>query len=128
MTTDADFKLCYVSGEWAWFTTQPVTEQWGDDWNDAPYECNAGLPYEYKQGDSKPPYELMKVAFYSGLEAPGDFGNSRWSVEQINRGSIAWLRTWDSKVNIFAGTTLPDFIGMVIASGGEIYRKVEVQR
>lgn len=26
-------------------------EQWGDDWNDAPYDCNAGTVYdEYVQG------------------------------------------------------------------------------
>jgi hypothetical protein len=38
--------LCYVDGPWAYFTTQPLREQWGDDWSDAPYEHNAGPPYE----------------------------------------------------------------------------------
>lgn len=38
--------LCYVDGPWAYFTTQPLAKQWGDDWNDAPYEHNAGEPYE----------------------------------------------------------------------------------
>jgi uncharacterized protein (TIGR02996 family) len=38
--------LCYVDGGEAFFTTQPLSEQWGDDWNDAPYEHNAGDPYE----------------------------------------------------------------------------------
>lgn len=36
-----DFKLCYVDDGFAYFTTKPLTEQWGDDWNDAPYEHNA---------------------------------------------------------------------------------------
>lgn len=38
--------LCYVSHPFAYFTTQPVENQWGDDWDDAPYEHNAGSPYE----------------------------------------------------------------------------------
>lgn len=37
--------LCYVDGNKAWFTTKPLAEQWGDDWDDAPYEHNAGQPY-----------------------------------------------------------------------------------
>ena len=37
--------LCYVKGPWAYFTTQPLKKQWGDDWDDAPYEHNAGEPY-----------------------------------------------------------------------------------
>lgn len=39
-------RLCYVEGAWAYFTTQALDEQWGDDWDDAPYESNAGHPYE----------------------------------------------------------------------------------
>jgi hypothetical protein len=42
-------RLCYVSDGLAYFTTRPVTEQWGDDWNDAPYEHNAGLPYAWRE-------------------------------------------------------------------------------
>jgi len=39
-------RLCYVERQWAYFTTRPIAEQWGDDWDDAPYEHNAGEPYE----------------------------------------------------------------------------------
>ncbi len=38
-------RLCYVEGSWAYFTTQELKNQWGDDWNDTPYEHNAGDPY-----------------------------------------------------------------------------------
>jgi hypothetical protein len=41
----AEHKLCYVKGNWAYFTSRPLSEQTGDDWNDAPYEHNAGTPY-----------------------------------------------------------------------------------
>jgi hypothetical protein len=37
--------LCYLDENWAYFTTQDLDKQWGDDWNDAPYEHNAGPPY-----------------------------------------------------------------------------------
>lgn len=39
-------RLCYIDGPWAFFTTQSLDKQWGDDWNDAPYEHNAGDPHE----------------------------------------------------------------------------------
>ena len=39
------YKLCYVEGNKAWFTNN-FEKQWGDDWNDSPYECNAGYPYD----------------------------------------------------------------------------------
>jgi hypothetical protein len=42
------FRLCYIAEPWAYFTTRPVEEQWGDDWDDAPYEHNAGRPYEWR--------------------------------------------------------------------------------
>ena len=37
--------LCFVDKTWAYFTTKPIESQWGDDWDDAPYEHNAGEPY-----------------------------------------------------------------------------------
>ena len=43
--SSAGLVLCYVYGPWAYFTSRPLSEQWGDDWNDAPYEHNAGEPY-----------------------------------------------------------------------------------
>ena len=59
--TARDFKLCYVdtcekldlrddNGERSaiglrlMFTPIDLKEQWGDDWNDAPYDCNATSP------------------------------------------------------------------------------------
>jgi hypothetical protein len=39
-------KLCFVRGNYAYFTTRPLEEQWGDDWSNHAYESNAGPPYE----------------------------------------------------------------------------------
>ena len=127
----APFRLCYVEGMAAYFTTQSVTEQWGDDWNDAPYEHNAGTPYapsvhHYANGEHKlsprdwnpdgtPRYQLLRVLFelehgYGELKAPCDFygANSPYSVQDINAGAIAWLtaKRWDTdaKAYVVSGT------------------------
>ena len=93
--------LCYVRGAWAYFTTQPLEDQWGDDWDDAPYEHNAGSPYEFSESDGKwcvcrdptgpkiygkggcgepghkprepkPRYEITQVAFDAPYETPAE--------------------------------------------------------
>ena len=45
------YKLCYVDGNEAWFTSD-WKNQWGDDWNDRPYEHNAGSPYSHYFDDN----------------------------------------------------------------------------
>lgn len=129
-----DFKLCYVEDNFAYFTTQALDKQWGDDWNDAPYEHNAGTPYRFQsynleRGDS--PWEIARVAFYAPLETPAAKvrGNSRYSVQHINAGAVAWLATdeWAEKhVAIMAGVSIPEFIEKVESSGGEAYLTKEV--
>ena len=86
----------------AYFTRLDLLEQWGDDWNDAPYDCNAGEPYENSEGD------IIEVPFaFVGSEddegyfstypleynLPKDYGggNCSWSVEDINLGAVPWL-------------------------------------
>jgi len=122
-----DAKLCYVQKPWAFFTTQDVAKQWGDDWNDAPYEHNAGWPYEWYLGEKKEPWNIIRVAFDSPHETPCDGAiNSRWSVQQINAGAIAWLfpSSYDSneKVKpIYAGVTLAEFRTLIRTAGGVVY-------
>ena len=38
-------KLCYLESSVMYFTSD-IDNQWGDDWDDIPYEHNAGKPYE----------------------------------------------------------------------------------
>jgi hypothetical protein len=121
--------LCYVKGQWAYFTTQKISEQWGDDWNDAPYEYNAGTPYEYVDHDRKEgraPWQIVKVAWDGDFETPRErHPSSPWSVEQINAGAAPWLRTrrWHSgePVIIRAGTTLEHFCELIREGGGAVY-------
>lgn len=126
---DVDFKLCYVESQFAWFTTLPVVgpgSQWGDDWNDVPYEHNAGAP-------SKPPegHRLLVVAWSGDLDEPkSGYGNSPWSVEQINSGAVAWLRSSrfgsGPLVAISAGCSLGEFVEKVQMAGGEVYLPMRV--
>lgn len=121
---DDDLKLCYVRGPWAWFTTRELSEQWGDDWNDALYEHNAGPPYE-RIGHEEGAWDIVKVAWDGWLEEPCERHlNSPWSVEQINAGAVAWLHSpsyEDANVVIPAGTTLPEFRRLVAEARGHVY-------
>lgn len=124
-------KLCYISGEsdydkpgpqefYAYFTTQALSEQWGDDWNDAPYECNAGSPYlpskyysRYDRENDKwvegsdytneiPNWRIYIVTFTApDYSLPNEYtikslydGHSL-SVDRINNFEAAWL--WPSR-------------------------------
>lgn len=120
--------LCYVSLPWCYFTTRELSKQWGDDWNDAPYEHNAGSPYGPHQGDE--PFEISKLAIDSSLVTPDDgVLNSSFSVESINRGEVAWLRDrWgNSGVKIMAGTLVSEFKRLVSQAGGTVYAPENVR-
>jgi hypothetical protein len=134
-----DFKLCYIKDNFAYFTTQALDKQWGDDWNDAPYEHNAGEPYsphiqyyadgrtekipEYWNEDGSPTWEILKVA-YDGwyMTTPADIAgsNSRYSVQNINAKMIPWLTSWPDKV-LFAGATLDEFVAFAESCGSIVY-------
>lgn len=126
-------RLCYVRRPWAFFTTQPVEDQWGDDWNDAPYEHNAGDPYTYLPNhDDGEPWDIIKVAFTGNFEVPGEWSrNSRYSVEDINEGQVAWLTPPrhgnPHRVHIHAGETLDEFVKKVQRTGGDVYFKTEIR-
>jgi hypothetical protein len=126
--------LCYVEDSWAYFTTQNLADQWGDDWNDAPYEHNAGEPYQYRPDSvsdkEKKPWKIIKFAFESGLEQPEAWHyNSPYSVEQINNRAIPWLASGKygprspngTPIQIWAGTPMSEAIRLIHQAGGEVY-------
>lgn len=117
------YKLCYVRDSWAWFTTQPIAEQWGDDWDDAPYEHNAGSPYE---GDS---WKIKKVAWEGPFDEPCEgHQNSPYSVKQINSGISPWLKSesWDNpQIKMWAGISLQKFSEIMRESGGCVYAELD---
>lgn len=116
-----DYKLCYAERDRVYFTTQELSKQWGDDWNDAPYEHNAGAPYTWREGE--PLHDVVYVTHSASLDLPNDgYCNSPYSVEDINVGACAWLRNLytEPKVIIHAGTTLPEFIEKIRSMGAEV--------
>ena len=117
-------KLCYIEGDFAYFTTQKLKDQWGDDWNDVPYECNAEVPYEWHDSSDGDKWEIKKVAFEcASLMAPCDQSNNGWSVEDINAGKIAWLGRVieDKRFDIYAGVSIEEFGRLVTKAGGTVY-------
>lgn len=117
-------KLCYADDSWAYFTDQPLTGencQWGDDWNDVPWEHNAGTPYT-SSGE-----KIVKVAWEGPFELPGDYSaNSPYSVEMINAGAVAWLirdrHESGPMVVIPAGVSVEEFIEKIESCGGKVYQ------
>ena len=126
---DNYLKLCYVDEPWAYFTTKPLDDQWGNNWNDAPYEHSSGPPYKWRIEDGQP-WEIVRVA-YSGDVVTPSYGvfNSGLSVEDINRRKAApWLRSPDYVgvvVEIWAGCHLKEFIKLIRLAGGDVYMSLE---
>jgi hypothetical protein len=129
-------KLCYVDrwGPFAWFTTAQLDQQWGDDWDDSPDDCNSGQPYEWAEYRKVEPYTLFKVAFEGDFERPssgsGGHHPERWvSVEDINlRRAAPWLRTssWTSNPieRLWAGASYAEFCNFIINNGGMVYEPI----
>lgn len=132
MTTE---KLCYVYGNTAYFTTQALSDQWGDDWDDAPYEHNAGRPYSpsiyyYADGtqkkserdwnaDGSPKWTILKAKFTGAFRQPCDgVINSEYSVEQINSGAVPWLSV--PFAGLYAGASLAEFREFIRRAGGTV--------
>lgn len=104
----------------------------GDDWDDAPYEHNAGEPYndwseliednedifkrKYKHHEIKHKVLYFEVDDWND-QRPCDMG--RYSVEDINKQAVAWIHT--DKFNILAGTTIENFIDILERHGGKVF-------
>lgn len=114
-------KLCYVDGPFAYFTDQPLSTQWGDDWDDAPYEHNAGEPYQH-HGE-----RIVKLAWEGPFNPPSyPHLNSPYSVRDINLGPDRrpWLTpdSWAKNGEpIMAGDSPEEFTRKVRAAGGAVY-------
>lgn len=128
--------LCYIRGQWAFFTTQKLSEQWGSDWSDAPYEHNSEDPNIYDENAAKrgkKPWTITRIAFECDLETPDTWVlNSPWSVQDINNKETPWLSSGkcgkrgedNEPIEIWAGTTLSEFIHIVQGIGGTIYTRL----
>ena len=111
----------YIPGKqefYAYFTPVSLDRQWGDDWNDSPYEYNAGEPYDdVYDDDNRTEIEIIRVPFYVyhdewRVRFPRDWAgcNSPFSVQDINGGAVAWIYDSVSKTGIIAGCTPAEFL------------------
>lgn len=113
-------RLCYIDEHIAYFTDD-FDNQWGDDWDDKPYEHNAGLPY--RSGTN-----IEMLAYRGDFDTPSDLGgiNSLYSVKDINAGKTPWLTSLftdfqGNSMEIYAGTTMEDFIRKIELMDGIVF-------
>lgn len=114
------YQLCFVKPPWAWFTRLPLSHQWGDGWERAPWQREAGLPY------GGAPDRLIKVAFDGPFVAPEETPERpALSVEDINNGKSPWLHSdtylHNAPIAIMGGTTLERFVELVDLGGGHVF-------
>lgn len=97
----------------AYFTPRSLKDQWGDDWNDAPYEHNAGTPYD-DQRDTEADIIVIPFLKTHDFCLPEEhFLNSPYSVKDINNGAVAWLYSCEKGISIQAGINPIEFINLM---------------
>ena len=113
-----------------YFTNCDMDLQWGDDWNDAPYEHNADIPYDdHYEDNERVEHKIIKISFSlkrsNGdgcayyYQLPKDYGyNSPFSVEMINAGIVAWLSISSDKMETIPGSKF------VVIHGGDSIKSV----
>ena len=123
-----NYQLCYVDrlddfgAIKLWFSDLDVSNVWGDDWDDKPYEHNAGEPYDVIDSEIINKYIKIIIELNDKellLPCSGTI-NSNFSVEDINiRKQIPWLR--NNKFNLWAGTSLEETLKILKTLDIEIY-------
>ena len=118
------YKLCYIDSNKAYFTSD-WKHQDGDDWDNAPYEHNAGLPYNsYFDvcSNKEIPIKLKEIYFELPIDyklPDDDYFNSPFSVQDINNHRVPWIII--NNHYIFAGTSYTNFVKQIFELGGTIY-------
>lgn len=117
------YRLCFVRGQWAFFTRIGLDGQWGEGWDKAPYQFHAHLPY----GEATS--QILKIAFDGPLFPPeaGLNGHSL-SVFELNSGAAPWLRTESyfhgTQIHIMASVTLLRFTELIELAGGTTFAPI----
>ncbi|MDB4312188.1 hypothetical protein N9937_02035 [bacterium] len=83
----SQLKLIYVDGPFAYFTDE-FDKAWGDDWDDVPYEHNAGHPYGryfvIMYDNRENGYGIPRSPNHGHLNSP-------YSVDDINNMHVPWI-------------------------------------
>ena len=120
------YRLCYVDDfEYSAYSgllyfTDNFEHQWGDDWNDAPYQHNAGEPY--CGGDYGGNIRIFGYT-NADVQTPSMQTGISYSVEDINSGIVPWLFEQYSRRMLFAGASIAEarkFMREIGAKFGEL--------
>ena len=120
------YRICYVSRPRVYFTSAPLDKQWGDDWNDAPYQHNAGQPYVMEG------HKVFSVEIGGEYITPEDM-QGIYSAEQINSGIVPWLTNSNKYgpffrrpvTHVFAGATWAQFLAACRVAKWTIARPID---
>lgn len=117
-----DYRLCYMEelDDYIFkaFFTLDYENQWGDDWNDRPADCNAGEPYDDNDIIKYLIIELPQTTYYNDII----FGAKNYSVQDLNKGEAKWLICNDIS---FAGGDSYDSIILRILKYNQDKKKYE---
>lgn len=124
-----NYQLCYIDklDDFGtiklWFSNLDVSKVWGDDWNDKPYEHNAGEPYDTINSEINSYIKIIIIDRLNNQElllpCSGTI-NSNFSIEDINiKKQIPWLR--NNTFNLWAGTSLEETLKILKTLDIEIY-------
>lgn len=128
------YRLCYVDRNNRYYFTTDYANQWGDDWNDNPADCNAGEPYyphpnsdKDWEKDGTPKWTIITISFIPPENMYGETDSAqRFSVETINKCGHPWFyatsknyKTNETQsLSIKGGMSIPEFIDAVESVGG----------
>lgn len=112
-----EYRLCYIDHEsHMMYFTDDMEHVWGDDWDDAPYEDNAGEPYRRTAKSPEHGTGLIRAVRYEDwgegasvhwLSEPHETYGRCLSVEEINKKrQIPWLSGVGSA--LYAGATIEE--------------------
>lgn len=118
----------YIDGKqdhYAYFTPISLDTQWGDDWDDSPYDCNSGIPYDSSIIDGvRKHIEIIQIPFCKkyNFRLTNDLSHRDcpFSVKDINRGVVCWMfleNDQDDYSVIYGGDSIEKFIKTLILWG-----------
>ena len=117
---DYEKRLCIIRENLACFVSDYDGVR-GDDWNDSPYDANAGWPYEE--------FEQIEVYFDEGncFYRPGtSFSQHHYSLDTMRKEKIPFMVCPGVNV-ILPGSTLREFIKIIKTNDGKVYELKELE-
>ena len=106
-------QLCYVKKlaedtHELWFSSIDPELVWGDDWDDAPYEHNAGEPNDVGLDQRPVQFERVILRSYPLTSACDNYLNSPFSVKALNAMEFPWLIS--RKCEFYSGISLEELL------------------